>query len=198
MTLDECLSFDDHVSSVVQSCNYHLRSLRHVRRLIDRDTANTLACSIVATRLDYCNALLYGVSAKNVKRLQRVQNSLARVVCDAPFRSSATELLRSLHWLPVTNRIAYKIATIVYRTRSVQLPIYLADLLEEYVPARCLRSSDSKLLRVPRTKTATASRSFMAAAPKLWNDLPSSITNSVNFSQFKRTLKTHLFTTAFG
>jgi len=59
--VDELLSFDDLVSAVVvvQSCNNHIRSLRHIRRLIDRDTANTLACAIVNSRLDYCNALLY-------------------------------------------------------------------------------------------------------------------------------------------
>jgi len=63
------LTFDDHISKVAGSCRYHIRTLRHIRRLIDRETANTLACSIVATRLDYCNSVLSGITAKNITRL---------------------------------------------------------------------------------------------------------------------------------
>ena len=50
VTVDNHLSFDQHVSDVVTSCNYHIRSLRHIRPLIDRETAVNLACSIVASR----------------------------------------------------------------------------------------------------------------------------------------------------
>ena len=195
VTLDERLSFDDHVSAVVQSCNYHIRSLRHIRRLIDRDTANTLACAIVNTRLDYCNALLYGVSAKNVQRLQRIQNSLARVVCNVPYGRSATDSLHTLHWLPVAKRISYKIATITHRTLHTQQPTYLAELIQNSAPIRPLRSSARHLLQQPRTNTVTASRAFAVAAPRIWNSLPVSITVSANYCTFKSKLKTHLFTT---
>ena len=109
--VDRYLTFDNHITTVVRSCNYHrpIRSLRHIRHLLDRNTANTLACSIVATRIDYCNSLLYGISHKNLHRLQRVQNSLARVVCDVPLRSPSTPLLSTLIWLPVEQHISYKI-----------------------------------------------------------------------------------------
>jgi Reverse transcriptase (RNA-dependent DNA polymerase) len=66
VTIDSHLTFDKHVSNVVQSCNYHVRSLRHIRKLIDKDTAATLVCSIVSSRLDYCSALLYGITSKNL------------------------------------------------------------------------------------------------------------------------------------
>ena len=49
---------------------------------------------MVCARLDYCNSLLYGTSQRNLDRLQRVQNALARVVTQAPHRTSATELRR--------------------------------------------------------------------------------------------------------
>ena len=57
---------------VVSSCNYRIRSVRHIRQLIDDDTANTPVCSTVITRLDYCNALLYGVTNKNI--YHRIEN----------------------------------------------------------------------------------------------------------------------------
>ena len=82
--IDSELSVDDNVTCVVRACNYHIRSLRHIRHLLNKDAANMIARSIVFSRLDYCNAVLYRVSDHNINRLQRVQNNLARVVCTAP------------------------------------------------------------------------------------------------------------------
>ena len=78
-------------------CNFHLPALRHIRHLIDGKAANKIVCSIVCSRLDYCNSMLYVVTENNIESLQHVQNALARVVCGTPYRSSATVLRRSLH-----------------------------------------------------------------------------------------------------
>jgi len=80
VTLDSTLTFDDHANNVVRSCNYHLRALRHLRLCLSLDVAKTMAASIVGSLLDYCNALFYGVTQSTMKKLQRVQNNLARVV----------------------------------------------------------------------------------------------------------------------
>jgi Reverse transcriptase (RNA-dependent DNA polymerase) len=74
--LDCRLSFDAHVNAVCRACNYHIWALGHIRRLLPDDIAKMLACSIVATRLDYCNSLLYGSSKGNLSKLQEAQNSL--------------------------------------------------------------------------------------------------------------------------
>ena len=76
VTIDSELSFDDHITSVVRACNFHIRAMCHIRHLLNQDAANTIACSIVFSRLDYCNTVLYGVTAHNISRLQRVQNIL--------------------------------------------------------------------------------------------------------------------------
>ena len=198
VTLDSCLTFDQHITQLVRNCNYHIRSLRHIRPLINRDTAVTLACSIVASRLDYCNSVLYGVSDANIKRLQRTQNSLARVVCRAQYNTPTTNLLCELHWLPIRQRINYKIATIVYRVRQSQQPVYLFNMLNDYNPVRTLRSSSAHLLTVPgRVKTVTASRAFRIAGPTLWNTLPDIVKSADSFDVFKRRLKSHFFNLAF-
>jgi len=81
------LRFDSHVSNVARACNYHTGALRHVRSLLTDETAQTVACSIVASRLDYCNALLYGALAETLNKLQRAQNNLAIVVCQRDGRA---------------------------------------------------------------------------------------------------------------
>jgi hypothetical protein len=157
-----------------------------------------LACSIVGCRLDYCNALLYGMTQRNFNGLQRVQNSLARLVCKAPYRCSSQPLLKSLHWLPVTERVMYKIAALTYKVRLHQQPSYLLHHITQYQPARSLRSSNSMLLTVPPTKTATAARAFCVSAPTIWNSLPSTVRDTSSLPQFLHRLKGHLYQRAFG
>ena len=92
VTLDTDLSFDRHVVNIVKASNFNIRALRHIRPMLNRSVANTVACSIVSTRLDYCNSLLFGTSVKNIQRLQRVQNTLARVVAGTRRRDHRTTL----------------------------------------------------------------------------------------------------------
>jgi len=72
----------------------------------------SVAVNIVGARFDYCNSLLHGTSQRNFDRPQRVQNSLVRVVTQAPRRSIATHLRHQLHWLPIHQRVSFKLGTI--------------------------------------------------------------------------------------
>ena len=73
-----------------------IRALRHIRRHLTREVANTVACSIVGTLIDYCNSFLYGNSEKYLHKLQRVQNKLVRVVMNVGLRDHHTvDLLRA-------------------------------------------------------------------------------------------------------
>ena len=189
VTIDGQLSCDDHITDIVRACNYHIRALRHICPLIKRDTANTVACSMVFSILDYCNVILYDFSDQNISRLQRVQNSLARVVCQAPYRSSATHMPRVLHWLPVRQRIECNLASLTFKVRLHHEPIYLSELVVDHVPTRSMCSSDKVLPVVPRMKTVTASRAFRVAALKTWNSLPLEI-RSITFTRtFHQRLK---------
>ena len=140
VTLDCHLSFDKHVDLVCKSTSYHIRALRHIRASITFDMAKTVAHAIVGSKLDYCNSLLAGMTSTNLNKLQRIQNSLARVVTGKRKFDNITPALKELHWLPIARRIDYKLATIVYKTRATQEPQYLNSLLIDYVPGRNLRS----------------------------------------------------------
>jgi hypothetical protein len=197
VTLDEDLSLDRHVTDVVRGCNFHTRALRHIRPLINLDAARMIAQGVVTARLDYCNGLLYGTSARNFQRLQIAQNSLARAVCQAPWASSATDLRRSLHWLPVRQRVDYKLAVIAYKTRQTHVPAYLASLIDDYRPVRTLRSSDQLLLNQPSVKLALASKAFSVNVPTVWNSLSLECRSALSLASFKRFLKTKLYNTAY-
>ena len=197
--LDSRLSFDAHVNAVCRACNYHIWALRHIRRLLPDDVAKMLACSIVATRLDYCNSLLYGSSKGNLAKLQRVQNSLARVVSQVPKLTHAAPLLKSLHWLPISQRITFKMAVITYNVRRTSTPAYLHNLLidRSTSSSMSLRSSHQPLLTVRRCRTEYGRRAFSVAAPEVWNKLPLFVQLSDTSQLFRSRLKTFLFATAY-
>ena len=119
VTLDRRLTLDNHVSAVARSCNYHARAIRHVRHLLTVDIAQTLACSLILSRIDYCNAVLHGAPSGTIQKLQRVQNNATRVVLQALRRSHANSLLQELHWLPVEQRITYKLAVLTRHVRHL-------------------------------------------------------------------------------
>ena len=148
-------------------------------------------------RLDYCNSLLYGVSGSDIHRLQRVQNTLARVVTRARPFTHAPPLLQSLHWLPIKFRIHFKLMLLTFKTLQAGQPSYLNSLLAKATPSRILRSNQGPLLTIPRVKTVTGSRAFSSCAPVLWNSLPLSLRSLDSIAPFRNHLKTYLFGLAY-
>ena len=171
---------------------FHIRAFRHIHPALTHDMAKSVAVSLVGSRLDYANSLLYGTSQGNLHRLQRIQNTLAKLVC--PGHTHSSEALRFLHWLPIRQRIDFKIATLTFKLLNFGSPTYLSCLLKPYLPARALRSHGQRLLATPHVKTSIGSRAFRVAAPSVWNALPLHVRSSPSIDVFKRELKTHLFT----
>jgi hypothetical protein len=194
---DQNFNFRQHISQVCASCLYHIRDLRRIRRHLSLDNAKSLATALVTSRLDYCNSLLYGTAEKDIQKLQRVQNCLARVVTRSPPLTRSLPLLKSLHWLPVRFRLSYKVRLLTFKAIHFQQPSYLRNMLVEAPLARSLRSNKGLLLSVPRVKTKTGERAFSSCAPVLWNSLPLKLRSAPSVATFKKQLKTHLFGLAF-
>ena len=191
--LDNKLSFNSHVASITRSCNYHIRSLRHIRSCLTDDMAKSVAVALVSSRLDYANSLLYGTSQSNLLKLQRIQNNLAKLVIRNSTISSS-DALRTLHWLPIKHRIDFKISTITYKLLHTHVPSYLASLLHDYRPTISLRSSSQDLLVQPSVSRTIGSRAFQVTAPTVWNGIPLNIRHAESLLSFRHQLKTHLFT----
>ena len=127
------------------------------------------------TSFDYCNALLCGAHEATFNKLQRVRNNLARIVCQRGGRADASPLLTSLHWLPVRQRVTYKMALTAHNVWATATPMYYSDLVQALAPAQALRSSNAPQMVVPWTNTNLARRAFSAAAPSIWNALPAEL-----------------------
>ena len=109
-----------------------------------------------------------------------------------------TPILKELHWLPLEQRIEYKVLLHTFKALHGLSPVYISSLIQPYIPRRSLRSENSNLLTVPKTKTVRfGDRSFRKSSAVLWNTLPISVKSSPSISSFKTNLKTHYFKLTF-
>ena len=141
---------------------------------------------VIMARIYYCNVLLYGVPAAHFFKLQRLQNSAARLITHTPRYFHITLVLLTLHWLPVKFRICYKIAVISFKAIHNLGPAYLSNLINIKRGSRysySVRSNVGVILQDPtaKFKCTLKDRSFTAAAPKIWNGLPDYIRKENDF-----------------
>jgi hypothetical protein len=196
---DANMKLSKHVDTICSSSWFHLRNIGKIRKYLNTTTTEMLVHSFISSKLDQSNSLLYGLPATQLGKLQRVQNSAARVVLQAKKFDHVTPIFLKLHWLPIPKRIEFKILLITYKALCNQAPGYIRTMLEPYTPVRSLRSSDKSLLVIPKTRLVTyGDRSFSHAAPTLWNKLPIDIRNSSSVQMFKGKLKTYLFKQAYN
>ena len=191
---DRHMQLDRLVSSYCSSAYYHLRLISRIRHLLTRDACHAAIRCLVLSRLDYCNGLLGGLNNGLTNRLQRAQNSAARVINRVRRRDHITPILRSLHWLPIKMRVTFKICTCMYKILHGLAPDYLNCAIARNAPTRALRSaSDVTLLAVTVPKRTVGNCSFAVAGPTMWNSLPKSMRTTETLAAFRKELKTHLF-----
>ena len=161
----------------------------------------TLVHALVISRVDYGNALLYGITDRLLHRLEMIQHSAARIIMciKRHDRQSITAVLQHLHWLTVKWRIYYKIVVLVFRALHGLAPAYVTTLITSYEPRRALRSAGTALLCVPRHNLERyGRRSFSCAGPALWNSLPETMRLADSLNSFESQLKTHYFKLAYN
>ena len=131
--LDNGLDMSAQVSNACRSAYFHLFRIAKIRKCLDTPACKTLVHSLVTSRIDYGNAVLYGISDRLLHRLEMVQRSAARVVLRVRRgdRRSMTAALKLLHWLPVKWRVEYKLLVLVFRALHDRTPAYLASLISQ-------------------------------------------------------------------
>ena len=98
---DATMSMEKQVKNVCKLANHQIRNVSLKRRMLDVNTSKMLVHAFVSSRLDYCNALLYGIPQKLIGKMKHVQHIAACVVTKTHPRSHITPVLKDLHWLPI-------------------------------------------------------------------------------------------------
>ena len=194
--LDSTMSMTIHVTRICRTAYGRLRNIARIRSSLPLRACKTLVHALVTSTLDFGNAALFGITSTLLHRLEMVQRAAARVVLciDRRDHRSMTAALRELHWLPIAQRIEFKVLTLMHGAVHNNTPRYLSDRISTYAPPRTLRSGTQSLAAVPRINLERYDRrAFSCAGPSLWNALPLGLRTQKDPDHFRRDLKTHLF-----
>lgn len=193
---DSGMTFHNHISKVVSTGFYHLRSIASIKKYLPTNSLSPLVHAFITSRLDFCNSIFYGIPSGDIQRLQKLQNQAARLLTNSRRRNHITPILKQLHWLPVEHRIRFKILTHAHKSVNQTGPAYLR--LPLHTPIRSTRSSIAPTLeRTIGNKKSAGDRTYRVSAPTLWNKLPASSRNLTDLARFQSFIKTFLFSEAF-
>ena len=187
--IDENLEMSSHINKIVSHSYKILKDIGRVRSVLSQKQTEMLVHPVVTTRLDYCNSLFFGTSKSNLNKLQKVQNTAARLVVRKRKRQSISDDIKKLHWLRVESRILYKILLIVYKSIGGMCS---KNLMLDFKSYNC-RPEDFLKLKVAFAKTKYGERRYKYVAPRLWNALPLDMRSEEKIEVFKKKLKTLLF-----
>ena len=190
---DSSMTMCDHISALSRSIHWQLYNLNRIRKYLDTETCHNIVRTLILSKLDYCNSLMYGIDKKLLHRLQVLQNRCARLILRQPTRAHASPLLHSLHWLPIAQRIEFKVLVITFKAFHLNSPQYLSSYFQLYNTTYALRSSLNIKFVVPRSNKHHGDRALSIAGPCLWNDLPGNIRVLDQLSAFKGHLKSYLY-----
>ena len=191
--LDDSLSMQQHINKITSHCYSNLRKIKCIRSLLSQPQCELLVNATVTSRLDYCNALFFNLSWSNrLSKLSKVQNYASKIILQRgrhqglPFNHR----LSMLHWLPIKQRIVYKVLLLVFKCMIEKAPFPLIALIANNNNSRHNNTLSTRLFY---PSSSIGQRAFSYYAPKLWNSLPLQLRNVELLPEFKAKLKTHLF-----
>ena len=189
------LKMDMQITKACQNAYYHLYNIRRTRKFLSQEATCPIIHAFITSQIDYCNILISGLPKNLIKKLQRVQNTAARLAFNLRKYDRITPALVTLHWLPVKYRIEVKTLLIVFKGLHGKAPTYIWEMI---TPSKSKKYSmtpnEGRVLKVPKLKNDTfGRRAFAVYGPLAWNCLPKEIRLCDEIEAFKRNIKTHLF-----
>ena len=153
---------------VCKACFASVRDLKRLRGHLTHEAALMAANTLIGSRLDYCNSLFRGLSALDLRKLQCVQNSLARIVANTTKYSHITPVRKALHWLPIKYHSIFKTTMLVYKFLHSDNPKYFEPFLIPRHSAynTCQSQSDGMFLEVPHFASVFKSRKHFGFSPR--------------------------------
>ena len=193
---DSDMSFSEQINSVSKSCHFHIRDIRRIRHLLPLSAATALANSLVSSKLDYCNSLYSGISQSNLKKLQRIQNSLARVITNTSKYQHITPTLKNYTGFQ-SNKESITNSVFSHTKHSQINNLHIFTIVFHFLHALFLQDLLIHSFSPFHVRSSLGKRAFSVIGPRLWNSLPPDTRNSNSLPTFRSRLKTHLFKIAF-
>ena len=183
---DSSMTMKPQISNVIRSSTFQLRNISRIRKYLNRDATEQIIHSLITSRLDNNCALLYGLPANQLYRLQKFKILLLASITFSRKSCHITPISKELHWFPVTQRIVFKLLLIVYKCTHNIAPSFFF-----WTPLTIFTNAYASLRQQATSSEAKSNRSwgdgsFAIAAPRLWNELPFNIRTAKSIIVFKK------------
>ena len=188
---DKYLNFEPHLAKLISSCFLTIKNLSKIKAYLSLEHLKILVCSLILSKLDYCNSLLYGIKSYQLRKLQSVQNAAAKLIFGRRKFDHVSDLFEKLHWLRIDQRITFKILILVHNS------VYLESFPTPTKTLISILNHRSMILSIPHLTTSIGRRAFSFIGPKMWNTLPTILRQNTELLSFKKSLKTYLFSNYF-
>ena len=200
---DSKLNLDVQINNVIRICYINQRNIGRIGSKLNQELKVQLVNAFIHSILDNGNSTYGALTAKQLTRLQKVQNSAVRFIFGLygkRKREPLSPYMRQLHFLPVAQRIKFKIALLVFKCFNNCAPDYMRDM----ITCRNISNHQVRLdmdyyrLQQPSSPRLRYTRgAFSHTAPRIWNALPYHLRSLTSIETFKSNLKTYLFNEAY-
>ncbi|XP_072037209.1 uncharacterized protein [Amphiura filiformis] len=136
VVFDATMNMSNHITSICKTVNFLLWNLSRIRRFVTEDASSNAMRALVLSKIDYANAFCLDVEAKTLLSLTKTTKPCCPHYLPSSTPHSSSPLLNSLHWLPIDQRICFKVLLYIYKTLNDLAPPYLSDCLTIRVPTR--------------------------------------------------------------
>ena len=198
VTIDNNLTFKDHVQKVKSKCNSKLAALKRLSKFLPKNTLEHIYNMTIEPTIDYCATIWGHVSQGNCDIAQRIQNMAARVICNNYdyIDTRGIDLVNYLGWRTFSERINYYTAVLIYKAVNDLTSPHIANLmtLNHDVNMYNTRSVDSNNLVIPMVIKEKFKNSLQYNGAKVWNNLTTELKCASSLKAFKRLYKNIHFT----
>ena len=194
VTLDSQMKFQIHVNDVVNKMKRALGIFTRAAQFVDTGTQITLYNTLILPHLDYCSTVWSGSIGKgDLGRLQKIQNRAMRTILHCHPRTHISDMLRTLKWMSVKQRLHYNLCIFMWKIIHNQVPPYLSNICTPVADIHGHNtrfSSNSSLFR-----NRASPKTLSSLGVKIWNEIPQHVRDAGSLYSFKKGCISHIFAT---
>ena len=187
ITINDSLSWADHINNVIKKCNSYLYLLSRIKNFLSIETRKRFYNAYILPHFDFCCIIWGNCTSSLEDKLIKFQKRAARVILDSDYSTPSTALFSKLKWMTFHERVIYQKAIQMYKTLRGDAPDYLqnAFTFTTDIHSRLLRSSSTYQLYSPKPNTELFRHTFVFSGTSIWNSIPLYIKNSTSIQHFK-------------
>ena len=195
VTIDNKLSFDDHIERLCKKLTQKIAVLRKIRRFLPLEERKLYYNAMIKQSMLYGATVWTTCSADNIKKVLQLQKRAARVILRADTRANSVQLFKKLGWIPFFQEAKINKCSIIYKRLNGDCPGYIEDLLKRNcdVHSRQSRHGATNLVCPHFRRETEGGRTFTISSIRLWNSLNTQLKKVDSISSFKTALFKHFF-----